>query len=82
VVLTTAGLAAAVHTTNINTAIRVSNAVRAGTVWVNNYNMIHYQAPFGGFKESGLGRELGSYALDNYTQIKTVRIWLGDALFA
>lgn len=79
---TTYGLAAAVHTTNINTAIRVSNAVRAGTVWVNNYNMIHYQAPFGGFKESGLGRELGSYALDNYTQIKTVRIWLGDALFA
>ncbi|KAL3471674.1 aldehyde dehydrogenase domain-containing protein [Aspergillus californicus] len=70
------GLAAAVHTTNINTAIRVSNAVKAGTVWVNNYNTLHYQMPFGGFKESGLGRELGSYALENYTEVKTVRVQL------
>lgn len=52
------------------------------TVWVNNYNLLHYQCPFGGYKESGLGRELGSYALENYTQVKTVRIHLGDALFA
>ncbi|EDN04705.1 aldehyde dehydrogenase [Histoplasma mississippiense (nom. inval.)] len=78
---TSYGLAAAVHTTNLNTAIRVSNALKAGTVWVNNYNMISYQTPFGGFKESGLGRELGEYALDNYTQIKSVRVRLGDALF-
>lgn len=76
------GLASAVHTTNLNTAIRVSNELKAGTVWVNNYNLIHYQTPFGGYKESGLGRELGSYALENYTQVKTVRIYLGDALFA
>ncbi|KAJ5357060.1 Aldehyde/histidinol dehydrogenase [Penicillium concentricum] len=75
------GLAAAVHTKNINTAIRVSNALKAGTVWINSYNMISYQAPFGGFKESGLGRELGSYALENYTQVKTVHYRLGDALF-
>ncbi|KAJ5488423.1 Aldehyde dehydrogenase C-terminal [Penicillium expansum] len=74
-------LAAAVHTKNINTAIRVSNALKAGTVWINNYNMISYQAPFGGFKESGIGRELGSYALENYTQVKTVHYRLGDALF-
>ncbi|KAF4239901.1 hypothetical protein CNMCM6805_005358 [Aspergillus fumigatiaffinis] len=66
------GLAAAVHTTNFDTAIRVSNAIRAGTVWINNYNTFLAQMPFGGFKESGLGRELGSYALDNYTQVKTV----------
>ncbi|EAW20840.1 aldehyde dehydrogenase family protein [Aspergillus fischeri NRRL 181] len=66
------GLAAAVHTDNLNTAIRVSNAIRAGTVWINNYNTFLAQMPFGGFKESGLGRELGSYALDNYTQVKTV----------
>ncbi|KLJ09997.1 aldehyde dehydrogenase (NAD+) [Blastomyces silverae] len=78
---TSYGLAAAVHTTNLNTAIRVSNELKAGTVWVNNYNMISYQTPFGGFKESGMGRELGEYALDNYTQIKSVRIRLGDALF-
>ncbi|KAJ9251993.1 aldehyde dehydrogenase [Paecilomyces variotii] len=75
------GLAAAIHTSNINTAIRVSNELRAGTVWVNNYNMLHHQVPFGGYKESGLGRELGSYALENYTQIKTVRIRLADAIF-
>jgi aldehyde dehydrogenase (NAD+) len=76
------GLAAAVHTKNVNTAIRVSNALKAGTVWINSYNLISYQAPFGGFKESGLGRELGSYALENYTQVKTVHYRLGDALFA
>jgi len=78
---TTYGLAAAVHTTNLNTAIRVSNALQAGTVWVNQYNMISYQAPFGGYKESGIGRELGKYSLANYTNVKTVHIRTGDALF-
>lgn len=75
------GLAAAVHTANLNTAIRVSNGLRAGTVWVNCYNMLHHQLPFGGYKESGIGRELGEAALSNYTQTKTVSIRLGDALF-
>jgi len=78
---TTYGLAAALHTTNLNTAIRVSNALKAGTVWVNCYNLLSYQVPFGGFKESGIGRELGKYALANYTQVKSVRIRLGGALF-
>jgi len=78
---TTYGLAAAVHTSNLNTAIEVSNALRAGTVWVNTYNTLHHQLPFGGYKESGIGRELGEAALDNYTQVKTVSIRLGDALF-
>lgn len=78
---TTYGLAAAVHTTDLNTAIRVSNKLKAGSVWVNSYNLISYQAPFGGFKESGIGRELGKYALANYTQVKTVRVRLGGALF-
>lgn len=72
------GLAAAVHTKNINTAIRVSNALRAGTVWVNCYNMLSFQLPFGGFKESGIGRELGEAALENYTQTKSVAIKLQD----
>ncbi|KAF2202700.1 aldehyde dehydrogenase [Delitschia confertaspora ATCC 74209] len=75
------GLAAAVHTSNLNTAIEVSNSLRAGTVWVNTYNTLHWQLPFGGYKESGIGRELGEAALDNYTQTKTVSIRLGDALF-
>ncbi|MCJ1427895.1 aldehyde dehydrogenase (NAD(P)(+)) ald5 [Sticta canariensis] len=78
---TTYGLAAAVHTKNLNTAIRVSDALRAGTVWINSYNMLHHQLPFGGYKESGIGRELGEAALANYTQTKTVSIRLGGALF-
>jgi len=78
---TTYGLAAAIHTTDLNTAIRVSNKLKAGTVWVNCYNLLSYQVPFGGFKESGIGRELGKYALANYTQVKSVRIRLGSALF-
>lgn len=77
----TYGLAAAVHTTRLNTAIEVANALKAGTVWVNSYNTLHHQMPFGGYKESGLGRELGEEALSNYTNIKTVSIRLGDALF-
>ncbi|PNP38776.1 aldehyde dehydrogenase [Trichoderma gamsii] len=76
------GLAAAIHSSNVNTAIRVSNAIQAGTVWINQYNMLSYQTPFGGYKESGIGRELGSYALENYTQIKSVRYSLVDAPFA
>jgi len=78
---TTYGLAAAVHTKSLNRAITVSNALKAGTVWVNQYNMLHHQLPFGGYKESGIGRELGEAALDSYTQTKTVAIRLGDALF-
>ena len=68
------GLAAAIHTKDLNTAIRVSNALHAGTVWVNCYNMLHTQVPFGGYKESGIGRELGELALLNYTQNKSVVI--------
>jgi aldehyde dehydrogenase (NAD+) len=78
---TTYGLAAAIHTSNLNTAIKVSNALKAGTVWVNQYNMLHHALPFGGYKESGIGRELGEAALENYLQTKTVSIRLGDALF-
>jgi len=66
------GLAAAVHTTNHNTAIKVSNALEAGTVWINCYNLFFNQTPFGGYKTSGIGRELGEYALQEYTQVKTV----------
>jgi aldehyde dehydrogenase (NAD+) len=77
----TYGLAAAVHTKSLNTAIRVSRALKAGTVWVNNYNMIHHQLPFGGYKQSGIGRELGEHALANYVQTKTVNIRLAGKLF-
>ncbi|KAI1126929.1 aldehyde dehydrogenase [Nemania abortiva] len=75
------GLASAVHTMNANTATRVASRLHAGTVWINSYALVHQQMPFGGYKQSGNGRELGSYALDNYTQVKTVRQYLGDAMF-
>ncbi|KAF6792988.1 aldehyde dehydrogenase [Colletotrichum sojae] len=78
---TTYGLAAAVHTKDLNTALRVGNKLKAGTVWVNCYNMLHHAVPFGGFKESGIGRELGEAALANYTQNKSVAIRLGGPLF-
>jgi aldehyde dehydrogenase (NAD+) len=71
---TTYGLAAACHTKNLDVAIRVSNSIRAGTVWINQYNALHHQLPFGGFKESGIGRELGEAALANYTETKTISI--------
>jgi len=72
--LTSYGLAAAVFTTNVNKAIEVSNALKAGTVWVNCYNQLDYNVPFGGYRQSGFGREKGKYALDNYTQVKSVTI--------
>ncbi|KAG5989631.1 Aldehyde dehydrogenase [Claviceps spartinae] len=75
------GLAAAIHTKDLNTSIRVCNALKAGTVWVNCYNMLSHQLPFGGFKESGIGRELGEAALANYTQNKSVAVRLGGHLF-
>jgi aldehyde dehydrogenase (NAD+) len=58
------GLAAAVFSQNINRALTVAHRLQAGTAWVNCYNQIHYNVPFGGFKQSGVGRELGEYALE------------------
>merc|ERR1712179_250153 len=68
------GLAAAVFTQDIGKAMYVSNSLRAGTVWVNTYNSLSNAAPFGGYKESGIGREGGEYGLENYTEVKTVTI--------
>ncbi|MGE3776434.1 MAG: aldehyde dehydrogenase family protein, partial [Pirellulaceae bacterium] len=71
---TTYGLAAAVWTRDISKAHAIANAIRAGTVWVNCYDVFDAAAPFGGFKQSGIGRELGEYGLANYTEVKTVTI--------
>jgi len=68
------GLAAAVWTKDITKAYRLANSLRAGTVWVNCYDVFDAAAPFGGFKQSGIGRELGEYALQLYTEIKTVTV--------
>ena len=70
------GLAAAVWTRDISKAHAVANAVRAGTVWVNCFDVFDAAAPFGGYKQSGIGRELGEYALQNYTEVKTVTVKL------
>lgn len=68
------GLAAAVWTRDIGKAHRMANSVRAGTVWVNCYDVFDAAAPFGGFKMSGQGRELGEAGLQNYTELKTVTV--------
>ncbi|MGC1361692.1 MAG: aldehyde dehydrogenase family protein [Silvibacterium sp.] len=70
------GLAAGVWTRDIKKAHAIANSVRAGTVWVNCYNILDTRAPFGGFKQSGTGRELGEYGLQQYTEVKTVIVRL------
>jgi aldehyde dehydrogenase (NAD+) len=70
------GLAAAVWTRDVVKAHQFAARVRAGTIWVNCYDVFDAAAPFGGFKMSGMGRELGAAALANYTESKTVTMSL------
>ena len=72
------GLAAAVWTKDIKKAHRLARDLKAGTIWINTYNALDAASPFGGFKQSGFGRELGVHALELYTQIKSVWINLGS----
>lgn len=72
------GLASGVWTTNLSRALRVSRAVHAGTVWVNTYRASSAMAPFGGFKESGFGKERGVAALDEFLHTKNVMIDFSD----
>jgi len=72
------GLAAAVFSRDVSRALGVAHKLHAGTVWVNCYNKLNNQMPFGGFKQSGIGRELGEYALSNYTQVKSVHVNLTE----
>jgi len=68
------GLAAGIVTSNIELYQKLCNGIRAGTVYVNCYDVFDANAPFGGFKDSGIGRELGEPALRNYLEHKTVII--------
>ncbi len=72
------GLAASVWTKDINKAHKVAKGLKAGTVWVNCHNIFDAAAPFGGYKRSGFGREMGIHALENYTQVKNVIIQLNN----
>jgi aldehyde dehydrogenase (NAD+) len=68
------GLAAAVWTKDVRKAHQVSRLLKAGTVWINTYGLMDAALPFGGYKASGFGRELGAHAIEHYTEVKTV--WL------
>jgi aldehyde dehydrogenase (NAD+) len=80
------GLAGAVWTSDVKRAHRVAHRIRAGTVWINNYRVWNWLMPFGGYKESGYGRENGLEAMHHYTQTKSVWVdlqedsgdWFGD----
>jgi len=74
----TYGLGGAVWTRDINRAIRVSRAVETGRMWVNSYNSIPAGAPFGGYKDSGYGRETHKVILDSYSQTKNIMINLSE----
>jgi acyl-CoA reductase-like NAD-dependent aldehyde dehydrogenase len=66
------GLAAAVWTSDVSRAHRMTRALRAGTVWINSYLVGDQISPFGGFKQSGVGRELGAASIDAYSEVKSV----------
>jgi acyl-CoA reductase-like NAD-dependent aldehyde dehydrogenase len=70
------GLSAAVWTRDIKKAHTIARKLKAGVVWINTYNSFDAASPFGGYKESGIGRELGKYALANYLETKSVWVSL------
>jgi aldehyde dehydrogenase (NAD+) len=74
------GLACGVWTTNVQRAHRVAAKVRAGTVWINAYRIVAPNAPFGGFKQSGIGRENGVDGLREYTESKSVWVELSGVV--
>ncbi|KIM71780.1 hypothetical protein PILCRDRAFT_749361 [Piloderma croceum F 1598] len=77
---TTYGLASAIFSQDLNRAINTANRLHAGTVWINSINTADFRVPFGGYKQSGIGRESGEYALNNYTNIKAVHVNLGTKM--
>ncbi len=72
------GLAAGVWSRDIERAVSVANRLQAGTIWINDYHIISAEAPFGGYKQSGVGRELGIWGLHEYTEVKHIHIPLNN----
>jgi aldehyde dehydrogenase (NAD(P)+) len=77
---TSYGLASAIFTQKITRAHKVARKIQAGMVFINSSGDSHFGIPFGGYKSSGIGRELGQYALDAYTQSKAIHVNLGTEL--
>lgn len=75
---TSYGLSAAVWSKDIDTCLQAAKAINAGTIWVNNFLEGFPELPFGGFKASGIGRELGLSAVEDYTEQKTVQFHIGE----
>lgn len=71
------GLSAGVWTRDVETAFEISRRVRAGTIWINCFMDGYPELPFGGYQDSGLGRELGRFSVDEFTELKTVQLHLG-----
>ena len=74
------GLAAGIWTNDIKRAHRVAREIKAGTVWINTYRALSYASPFGGYKQSGYGREMGMEAIKEFTQVKSVWVDLTDTV--
>ena len=72
------GLSAGVFTRDLQRAHRVVRRLEAGTTWINTYNVTPIELPFGGVKQSGIGRENGAAAIEHYTQLKSVYVEMGD----
>lgn len=77
---TTYGLGSSVFTKNITRAHRIAKRIEAGMVWINSSNDSDFRVPFGGVKQSGIGRELGEAGLAGYTQTKAVHVNMGTIL--
>jgi acyl-CoA reductase-like NAD-dependent aldehyde dehydrogenase len=68
------GLSGSLWTSNLSRALRVARAVQSGVLSINSHSSVHVEAPFGGFKQSGLGRDLGMAALEGYTELKNIYV--------
>lgn len=76
--VTSLWISGGVFTQNLQKAHRVSDALEAGSVWINTFNLTPSEVPFGGFKKSGIGRENGLAAIEHYTQTKTIYVEMND----